>query len=68
MSIVSFICREESTKEFKPVVMDLAKTTFKVSDLEPSKAFVFKVSAKNEFGPSEVCQELKVPDRLKPRK
>ncbi|XP_064646398.1 twitchin-like isoform X5 [Lineus longissimus] len=58
--------REESTKEFKPIVMDLAKTTFKVSDLEPSKAFVFKVTAKNEFGPSEVCQELKVPDRLKP--
>jgi hypothetical protein len=51
--------------EWKPLIKDNAKTTYTVADLEPSKAFVFKVTAKNEYGTSEVSQELTVPDRMK---
>jgi hypothetical protein len=60
--------REESSQQWSTLVKGVAKTTCRIADLEPNQAYVFRVTAGNEYGLSQPSEDLVVKERTKPRK
>ena len=60
--------REESSKKFTTLVKGIAKTTCRIADLDPNQAYVFRITALNEYGESKPSEEMLVKERTKPRK
>ena len=58
--------REPDKDEWTVLVEDLADTTFSVPDLTPNKAYEFRVIAQNDYGCSEPCTPVRVPERAGP--